>query len=127
MNGSVHDITHTHSQYTRRHDTNTITQSLQNFTHTTHRPISQFSLTKKIDPFHNPRGGSKGHGENSFFFEIVLLRQSVWRWWSFGAKEAEVNGMKEAEAVSMIFFFFFKVILFLLSYGPNMENIYWLA
>ena len=27
-----------------------------------------------------PRGGSKGHGENSFFFEIVLLWRSVW-WW----------------------------------------------
>ena len=38
---------------------------------------------------HNPRGGSKGHGENSFFFEIVLLQQSVWRRWRFGVKEAE--------------------------------------
>ena len=34
-----------------------------------------------------PRGGSKGHGENSFFLEIVLLRRSVWRWWRFGVKE----------------------------------------
>ena len=39
---------------------------------------------------HNPRGGSRGHGENSLFFE-----------------EAEVNGVEEAEAVSMNFFFLF--------------------
>ena len=76
---------------------------------TPHRPISQFSLTKKIDPFHNPRGGSKGHGENSFFFETVLLRQSMWQWWRLGVKEAEeaeVNGVKEVEAMSENFFFF---------------------
>ena len=45
---------------------------------------------------HNPRGGSKGHDENSFFFEIVLLQRSVWRRWRFGVKEAEeveVNGV----------------------------------
>ena len=29
---------------------------------------------------HNPRGGSRGHGENLFFFEIVLLRRSIWPW-----------------------------------------------
>ena len=34
-----------------------------------------------------PRGGSKGHGENSFFLEIVLLRRSVWQWWRFDVKE----------------------------------------
>ena len=64
---------------------------------------------------HNPREGSRGHGENSFFFEIVLLRRSVWQRWRFvvkEAEEAEVNGMKEAEAVS-VNFFFFEVILFL--------------
>ena len=30
---------------------------------------------------HNPRGGSRGYGENLLFFEIVLLRRSIWRWW----------------------------------------------
>ena len=45
-------IIHTHSQYTRRHDTNTQLHKAFKIS-PTHRPISQFSLTKKIDPFHN--------------------------------------------------------------------------
>ena len=56
---------------------------------------------------HNPREGSRGHDENSFFFEIVLLWQSMWQWWMFGIKEAKMNGMKEAKAVSAVYFFFF--------------------
>ena len=45
-------ITHTRSQYARRHDTNTQLHKAFKIS-PTHRPISQFSLTKKIDPFHN--------------------------------------------------------------------------
>ena len=40
--------------------------------------------------------GSRGHDENSFFFEIILLCRFVWRF-----------GVKEAEAVRVNFFFFF--------------------
>ena len=36
-------------------------------------------------------------------------------------KEAEVNDVKEAESVSVKFFFFFK------SDGPDVANIYWVA
>ena len=111
-------ITHTHSQYTWRHDTNTVTQSLQNFTHTTHRPVSQFSLTKKLTHFTTPDEEVEGTART--LSSSKLFRRSVWRWWRLGVKEAEeveVNGVKEVEAVSMnFFFFFFKSFCFFKSW-----------
>ena len=45
-----------------------------------------------------------------FFFEIVLLRRSVWRWWRFGVKEVfcerEGSYERSCESASRLFFFF---------------------
>ena len=43
------------------------------------------------------------------------------------AEEVEVNGLKEVEAVSMNFFFFFLSHSVSLSHGSDVANIYWLA
>ena len=42
------------------------------------------------------------------------------------AEEVEVNGVKEVEAVSMNFFFFFNHSVSL-SHESDVANIYWLA
>ena len=122
-------ITHTHSQYTWRHDTNTVTQSLQNFTHTTHRPVSQFSLTKKIDPFHNPRRGSRGHGENSFFFKIVsAICVAVVEARCEGSRGSRGEWREGSRGCEHEFFFFFFLSHSVsLSHGSDVANIYWLA
>ena len=60
-----------------------------------------------------------------FFFEIVLLRRSVWRWWRFGVKEVfcerEGSCERSCERASRLFFFevycFFKLRLRRSGYG----------
>nr|POF18217.1 hypothetical protein CFP56_50751 [Quercus suber] len=53
----------------------------------------------------------RGDGENSIFFEIVLLRRSVWQWWRFGVKEAEVRREELFSEGWVSFFVLFGVCL----------------
>ena len=59
---------------------------------------------------HNPIGGSRGHGENSFFFESVFapaICVAVVEVRREGREEAEEWRELAEEAVNMNFFFFF--------------------
>ena len=62
-----------------------------------------------------------------FFFEIVLLRRSMWRWWRFDMKEVfrEWEGSCERSCERVSKLFFFLGLLFLYAQAPAIRLWRW--